>query len=241
MNSLGYVFIPGGAMSSWVWKDLDHRFQTNAVLIRGRLKENNYQNRIHASPADCVDHIEERIIQAGYKRVIIVAHSGGGLLAPLVAKRTKVKVEKIVFVSANIPKHGTSTLQNLPILVRLINKIAAKKQMKTDFTPACKMEKVIRKIFCNTASEEVIEYVLRQQLITEPLCVFYEKADWNAVPRIPMTFIRLLNDKMASLKLQDRMAANLDISEKYDIDSDHMVMLSHPKQFNEVLNFAFAK
>jgi pimeloyl-ACP methyl ester carboxylesterase len=235
MNNLGYVFIPGGGMSSWVWKDLDGEMKSNALLISGRLKTNTYHNRLHASLASCVDYIEEQIAQKEYARVVIVAHSGGGILAPLLARRTKAKVDRIIFISANIPAQHASALQALPFPIRLLNVFAAKMQIKNEYTSMQKYGKFIREKFCNSASDEVIAYVMSQNLLAEPLCVFNEKVDWSGVSRIPMTYIRLLNDKTASLKLQDRMAANLNISDKYDIDSDHMVMLSHPRQFNEAL------
>ena len=90
-------------------------------------------------------------------------------------------------------------------------------------------------MFCNTCREDVIEYVLKQDLLPEPLCVITEKVDWTDMPQIRMIYVRLLKDKTASLALQDRMASNLSITEKYDIESDHLVMLSHAKEFNDVM------
>ena len=235
MNDLGWVFIPGGGMSDWIWRDLDSEIRERAVLVPRRLKHNTAANRVRARLSDCVDFIEELITRAGFSQVVLVAHSGGGLLAPLAAKRKAFKVERLIFVSANIPAHNTNSLQDLPLSIRLLNGLAARMQLKRDATPLRRYEKLVRKKFCNAAPEEAIEYVLGRDLLSEPLCVYDEKLDWSGLPRIPMTFIRLLNDKTASLSLQDRMAANLDIKDKYDIDADHMVMLSRPREFNAAL------
>lgn len=113
--------------------------------------------------------------------------------------------------------------------------MAARAQAKTDSAPVRKHEKMIRTRFCNTASPAVIEYVLQQRLLTEPLCVYDGKVDWTGMPEIPMTYIRLLRDKTASLGMQDRMAGNLNVKDLRDIDSEHMVMLSHPAELNEML------
>jgi pimeloyl-ACP methyl ester carboxylesterase len=241
MKDIGYVFIPGGGMSSWVWRDLDQELSSRAVLVEGRLTNNILQERMHATLSTCVDHIEEGMRQAGYPEYVIIAHSGGGILAPLVAKRFPGKVKGIIFVSASIPRNHTNALDVMPLPMKILNKLAAKSQLRRDTTPARTHEKMIKKVFCNTASPEVVEYVLQQQLITEPLCAFFERVDWDGVPKIPMAYMRLLDDKTASLSMQDRMAANMDIRVKHDMPSDHMVMLSHPDQFNQAVHTLIGK
>ena len=235
MSDLGVVFIPGGGMSAWVWKDLDPEMRQRAVLIEGRLENNDRNARISATLADCVDHVVEQMRRSGHSSFIIVGHSGGGMLLPLVARRMPGKVKGLVFVSANIPRNGQNALQGLPFPIRLLNRIVVKKQASVDSTPARAQERAIRSMFCNTASDDVVDYILRQNLLSEPLCVINEKVDWTGVPDIPMTFVRLLKDKTASLQVQDRMAANLAVRDIVDIDSDHMVMLSHPAEFNAAL------
>jgi pimeloyl-ACP methyl ester carboxylesterase len=235
MSDYGVVFIPGGGMSSWVWKDLDPEMRQRAVLIEGRLANNDRDARLNATLADCVDHIVEQMRRSGHSSHVIVGHSGGGMLLPLVAKRMPGEVKGLVFVSGNIPRNGENALQGLPFPIRLLNRIVVKKQASVDSTPARAQERAIRSMFCNTASADVVDYILRQKLLSEPLCVINEKVDWTGVPDIPMTFIRLLKDKTASLQVQDRMATHLAIRDKVDIESDHMVMLSHPVEFNEAL------
>ena len=235
MNDIGLVFIPGGGMAGWVWRDLDADLRRRAILIEGRLKSNDRESRLNATLSDCVEHVTGQMQGSGNSEFIVIGHSGGGMLAPLVAKRMRKEVKGIVLVCASIPENHTNTLHGLPFPIKLLNRLAVRMQVSVDSTPARSRERMIRSMFCNTASEEVIDYVLGQTLLSEPLCVINEKVDWTGVPDIPMTYIRLLNDKTGSLTLQDRMAANLAIRDKVDIESDHMVMLSHPVQFNDAL------
>lgn len=241
MSRICYVFIPGGTMSNWVWRDVAPQYLSNAILVDRRLKENDCQSRLHSSLGNCVDYVEELISSSRSERFALIAHSGGGLLAPLVAKRFPGRCEAIVFVSANIPRNGATSMSELPGPMRLLNRIAAKTQLRSDSFPARKLENGIRKRFCNTSSPQVIDYILEQQLLPEPLCAFTEKVNWTDVPKVRMAYIRLLNDKTASTAAQDRMSANLSITEKYDIDSDHMVMLSHPREFNLILQKVFER
>ncbi len=236
MSNLGFVFIPGGLMSTWVWKFVDQKYLANAVLIPRRIKENNFHNRLHATLEDCVDFITELINDSKSARVVVIAHSGGGMIAPLVAKKLPEKVKQIIFVSANIPENHTTALDFLPAPIRVLNRVAIKHQIKSDCVPAIKQEKAIRNIFCNTASPEVIDYVLQQNLYPEPICTITDKVNWDGVPGIPMAYIRLTKDKTGSIELQNRMADHLAIQTRYNIDSDHLVMLSHPKEFNMALD-----
>ncbi len=236
MSDVSFVFIPGGLMSSWVWRFVDEKYLGNAVLIPRRIKENNFYNRLHSTLNDCVDFVTENINDSKKASVVIIAHSGGGMLAPLVAKKLPEKVKQIIFVSANIPKNHTTALDFLPVPIRLLNRVAIKQQIKSDCIPAINQEKGIRNIFCNTSSPEIIDYVLQQNLFPEPMCTITDKVNWDGVPDIPMAYIRLTKDKTGSIELQNRMADHLSIPTRYDIDSDHMVMLSHPKEFNMALD-----
>ncbi|MBN2533670.1 MAG: hypothetical protein JXB88_12300 [Spirochaetales bacterium] len=99
------------------------------------------------------------------------------------------------------------------------------------------MEKLNRKIFCNTASEETIQYILKQELLSEPLCLAFEKYNWDNFPTIiPQTYIVLIEDKTISVKKQRNMMKNLGIKNMIEIKSDHMVMLSHPEELSNELN-----
>jgi len=95
---------------------------------------------------------------------------------------------------------------------------------------------MIRKYFCNNSSEEVIGFVMKQPFLSEPLCAAFEKQDWADFPPVPQTYVVLLKDKTLSVKRQLGMMRNLDINNRVAIDSDHLVMLSHPEELARVLN-----
>lgn len=235
MGDTGWVFLCGGAMSAWEWRDLSPAIRERSVIVDRRIRGRTAEDRRNATLSDCVDEIIRCVEEAGYARVRIVAHSGSGILAPLAAARLGDRVERIIFISANVPRHGAAALSYLPLPIRILNIAAARAQISRETHAARSMEKAIRKMFCNASSEEVIEYVLSQSLYSEPLCMGLEKVDLSGVPRVPMTFIRLLRDGTAPLRLQDRMAANMGITDIRDLDADHMVMLSRPAELNRML------
>ncbi len=230
------VLIPGGGMSSWAWDRLIPLLQADCLPIPTRLPVSTPETRKKATVADCVDHILAQMDSAGFERAVIVGHSGGGILAGQLARKAPERIQHLVFISANIPQDGQTALHGLPAYVRLLNLFAIHIQNKRNSTPLKKMEGMIRKNFCNTCPEDLIRFMLEQDLLTEPLCLIHEKIIWSEFPPLPKTFIRLLQDRTISLAGQARMASHLAISDIRDIDSDHMVALSHPQALADILH-----
>ena len=82
----------------------------------------------------------------------------------------------------------------------------------------------------------MIDFVLEQELLTEPRCVYREKISWAEFPPVSKTYIQLLQDRTHSLENQARMASNLAITDIREIGSDHMVMLSQPDALAKVIH-----
>jgi pimeloyl-ACP methyl ester carboxylesterase len=230
------VLIPGGGMSSWAWDRLIPLLRADCLTIPTRLPVSTPEIRKKATVADCVHHILAQMDSAGFERAVIVGHSGGGILAGQLARHAPERVQHLVFLSANIPQDGHTSLHGLPASVRLLNLFAMHLQNRRNSTPLKRMEGIVRRNFCNTCPEDAICFMLEQELLTEPLCLIHEKICWSAFPPLPRTFIRLLQDRTISLAGQARMASNLAITDIRAIDSDHMVMLSRPQALADILH-----
>jgi pimeloyl-ACP methyl ester carboxylesterase len=231
-----FLLLPGGGMSSWVWRDCIPLLDVPAITPEYRLPRNDEHTRTTATVRDCVNHCVDLVDRSGCEAVIPVGHSGAGALAAAVAKAIPDRVPHVVYVSANLPKNHRSPLEALPWLVRAINAKAIRSQVKSDSSPAAKMEGIIRKVFCNTCPEETVRYVLGQDLLSEPLCLAFEKVDWDDFPDIPQTYVVLTLDKTQNEKGQRAMMKNLGIRNAIEIESDHMVMLGRPRELCTVLN-----
>ena len=235
-NKVGFVLLPGGGMSNWLWKKLEGYLDYPFIEIDRRLKESSYQNRLAASFADCLDYIGEKIQPKNFEKIILVGHSGAGVLAGKAAISFQQSVAHVVYIAANIPKSGTTVIDALPEAVQEKNITAIKGQAEFDKIPIKTLENVYRTVFCNTCSAEDIDYVLQQDLLPEPMCAVTEKMAWDHFPNLNQTYIILANDHTLPLDKQKEMAANLDITDLRMIDSDHLVMISHPHELAEILN-----
>lgn len=233
--SCGFVLIPGGGMSDWAWKKLIPLLDTGAVTVPRRIEVNNYENRLNSQPQDVYDYANKIIEESGFDDVVLVGHSGGGMIAGVLGKTNK-RIRHIVLIAANVPADGMTPADALPEEVRAKNIEAVKAQAAYDFIPMKALEQTMRTVFCNTCSEEDIGYVLDQQLQPEPACVLTARMDWNGYPDIGKTFIVCTEDRTLPESGQEMMAANLGISDIRKIASDHMVMVSHPQELAHELN-----
>jgi pimeloyl-ACP methyl ester carboxylesterase len=230
------VLIPGAGMSSWVWRDVVDRISLPTICIGERLAQNTYVSRKTSSLGDCVDHALSILDASGYDSFIVVGHSGAGPIAAMLAQALGDRAERLVLVAANLPPHGRTMIDSLPWAIKLINVLAIRRMIKKDSTPMARLGKVIREKFCNDSPESVIEYVLSQEMRSEPLCAITERMDWSGYRSLPRTYILLTRDGTLSIPSQRAMAGNLGIEDFVEIESDHMAMLSHPAEFARAIN-----
>lgn len=235
-ETLGYVLLPGGGMSGWIWERLREQLHRPSVVVENRIEPNDYAHRKHAKFIECIDYTAAQMHEAPFEHCILVGHSGAGALAASVAKHYPERIRHILYIAANIPRHDATLVDGLPFLIKWLNIIAVRTMIKNDAIPYTKVEKTVRRKFCNTCDEPTIQYVLKQELRSEPLCVVTEKMDWTNFPPIPQTYIVLTHDHTLSVEKQTLMASHLQITDLKEIASDHMVMLSHPGELAAMMN-----
>jgi len=107
--SCGFVFIPGAGMSNWAWSKISLLSLLESISIPRRIKDNTYQNRLNSSFNDILKLANNIINSSGFDEVILVGHSGAGLIAGSLCKINS-KIKHIVFIAANIPKYGTPSI-----------------------------------------------------------------------------------------------------------------------------------
>jgi pimeloyl-ACP methyl ester carboxylesterase len=231
----GYVLISGGQMSDWIWKDFIPLLNLPFIIISSRLENNNLKNRIDSKLSDCVEYVLKQLSNLNFDTYIIVGHSIGGILAAQAASKLKNQIEHIIYIAANLPKNKCNAISSFPILNRIMIKGFIDSQINKESTLIKNEAKYFLDLFCNTCPIEVKNFISEQNLKPEPMCLFKEKVMWNDLENIPQTYIRLLKDKTISPKTQSKVSKNTNCQNMIDIESDHMVMLSQPKElFNAI-------
>jgi len=236
MANTALVLIPGAGMSDWIWEATKDLFSIPVIMITNRLDENTYARRKSATLKDCADHIITILNDSKFDSFIVVGHSGAGSVAAKVCQAIPEKIVRVIYVAANIPKHDHTMIDSLPFFVRIINILAIRKMIKKDSMPYSRIEKVIREKFCNDSDEAVIQNMISRKMNAEPICAITEKMNWDGFPKLNQTYMILLKDRTLTVKRQKYMASNLNIDHFVEIESDHMVMLSHPIEFAAAIN-----
>jgi pimeloyl-ACP methyl ester carboxylesterase len=237
-----FVLLPGGGMGAWIWERLTPLLDRRSLAVEGRIAAppgwTEARALRRATIRGCAAYVAGLIDAEGVTDAVLVAHSGSGVIAPFVAEHTSA-VRHIVFIAANIPPEGGTALDGLPFGVRLMNVVAIR--LFTKPVPARKREKVIREHFVNASPEDVIECMLDKDIRPEPPCAAFERVHRQGLPRIPATYVKCLRDGTLSAAGFERMIANYGGMESVEIDADHMVMLSRPRELAAALNAVAAR
>jgi pimeloyl-ACP methyl ester carboxylesterase len=230
---LAFVLIYGGGLDTWVWERITPLLDFPSLAVRRAASETNL-NRLTIT--DSAKYIQSQIESAGVKRVILVAHSIGGILAPTVATLLPQRVVHIIFVGANIPPEGRSAISifrpserfGIAMWLRLM-------AWKISFMNKA-VEEDMRKTLCNDLDESTIQQVLAGGKHPEPPALFYEPVSRLQMPSVPCTYIKLLQDQgILPPSKQEEMAANIG-AQVLTLNTGHTAMLSRPHELAKLLN-----
>lgn len=231
----GFVLVHGGGFGPWVWERVIPLLDLPALTVE-RTGTDQTLNLRKLTIADCAGFVRAAIEQAGFQRVILVGHSGAGIIIPEVATQLPGRVAHLVFIAANIPPEGKCALDVLSFWPRLMNHVAIELQNLGLSMPRKQVEQVIRNVLCNDMDEESLQWVLSHKVNPEPRALAFERVSRARLPDIPRTFIKLLQDRTLSLEGQEQMVKNLGGANVLAIDTGHTVMVSRPQELAQLLN-----
>jgi hypothetical protein len=231
----GIVLLPGAGMSTWLWEKITKSLNAPSLIISPRIVNNTKENRLNVTFDEMIDYHKKLISDQKWDKVIIVGHSGAGLLAGILGKEVKNVVE-VIFVAANIPKNETTALDIFPDEIKQRTVSALKQQAEKDYIPIQNMENFFIPSFANNCSEQDIEFILKQNFYPEPICVITTKMNWNNYPLISKKYILCTKDKTLTEQQQFLLAGNLLISNIIKMDTDHLPMISKADEFVSILN-----
>ncbi len=230
---LAFVLIHGGGLDTWVWERVTPLLDLPALAVHRSASGTNLNRLIIA---DCATYVQSQIESADLQRVILVAHSIGGILAPPVAELLPQRVAHIVFLGANIPPEGSAAISifrpserfGIAVWLRLM-------AWNISFMNQA-VEDDMRKTLCNDMDEATVQQVLAGGKNPEPPAIFYEPVSRLQMPSVPCTYIKLLQDQgILPPSKQDEMAANIG-AKVVTLNTGHTALLSRPHELAELLN-----
>lgn len=226
-EKIGFVFIHGAGLQGRVWEKVTDGLGYPALLAEFPLRDAAYESRRQLALQDYVTHIRKQIMEWEVDRIVLVAHSLGGVVALQLASELSGRLAGLVAIAAAIPKKGGSFVSVLPLPQRVFMPVL----LRTAGTRP--PEAAIRSGLCSDLSEEQAEDVVRS-FVPESVRVYTDRIEASA-PEVPTLYIRLSKDKEFSLPMQNKMIANLMPQQVDDLDAGHLPMLSEPDKLRAML------
>src|SRR5690554_2613673 len=116
----GCVLIHGAGLGGWIWREVEPKLELPTLAVDFPGRDLAPKQRGALSLNDYVTALQAQIEAFECERVILVAHSIGGVLALPIAAALGDRVAGMVGVKAAIPAKGGSFLSCLPLPKRLL-------------------------------------------------------------------------------------------------------------------------
>ena len=165
--------------------------------------------------------------------VVLVAHSGGGILAPRIAGVLGDAVRHMVFVAALVAPHGSVTVDVL-FPDRRAEMAKRRPGLLQKFQNHTFVQRDEDLAFVD-GLEPLRDAVLVQSV--ESMNMLFHPVSWAGVaPDMPRTFVRPLRDKHHPRDVQQRLIEACAASEVIDIDSGHTPARDAPLEMARILD-----
>ncbi|MDB5497304.1 MAG: alpha/beta hydrolase fold protein [Phenylobacterium sp.] len=179
---LGFGLIHGGFHGAWCWSEVVRRlaWPCAAVDLPGRTG-----SREQLAGITYEDWVQSATVQIGalaVDRLVIVAHSLGGITLPAVAERLSDKVRHCVFIAAVMPPEGRA-FADLGHIAEAADGVWPK-------PPSEALERSL----CNDMPPGSIDGLWPKLAQAEPLGPLRHAISRRTILRTPVTFIRALRD-----------------------------------------------
>lgn len=224
MNT-GVIFISGAGLEGWIWDGVTKNIaMPYAIADYSGLSRKDSK----ATLEDYVVAVQQQADSLNVDKIIVVAHSVGGVVGAELAKRLGGKLAGFVAVSALIPKPGGSFVSTLPfpqkILMPVIMKLAGTKPP----------ESAIR-----SGLAQGLDAVLQDRIVSgfqqESLHLYSDKTSTASLPSMSSVYVRTNNDKEFSPALQKTCAENLGTTKTIEVASGHLPMITNPDVITECI------
>jgi len=220
-SNMGYIFLSGAGLGSWVWKDVMASLKQPSVGV-------NYPKDPNVGIEEYAQAAIDQIKDLSVEKMVVVSHSLGGVVGLKVAEALGERLAGFVAISAAIPKNGGSFFSSLPfpqkMIMPLIMKLAGTKPP----------EAALRKGYCNDLSVEQTAEVLKRYAAES--AKIYSDSSTLPPSSVPKLYIKTTNDNEFSDTLQNIMQRNLGADKIVTINSGHLPMLSKPEELAGLLD-----
>jgi putative intracellular protease/amidase len=230
-----YVLVHGAWADESAWGFVRNDLAKNANVVVVNLPAHGIDltaaNKV--SLKDYVKTVTDAVnAQAG--KVTLVGHSMAGIIVSQVAENIPAKIDKVVYVSAYLPKNGEDLLSLSKKDAQ--SKAGAALEFNADYTAATIKKDVLADVVCADCPAFMKEVLVKYHK-AEPTKPLGEKAVLTAkFAGVPKYYIHTTQDVTIGYDLQKQMVKdNGTIKKTYEMTTSHLPFVVQPEAFIKIL------
>jgi len=231
-----FVLVHGAFQGAYAWDYLKPKLEANGQKVV--VVELPAHGKDSTSPATLtMDSYRDKVvaaIKAIPGKVILVAHSMGGMVATATAEKIPERIEKLVYIGAFVPANGQSLLElSLQDSISLLGPSLV--PSPDGATVSLPTDKIVP-IFCQDGSNEVKTLLINNRRV-EPTVPLTNKVTVTAANfgKTDKYYIHTLQDMAVGINLQKRMVTAAGITTTFTLNSSHCPFLSMPDSVSSIL------
>ncbi|MBX9782711.1 MAG: alpha/beta fold hydrolase [Chitinophagaceae bacterium] len=230
-----YVLVHGAWADESAWGFVRNELAKNANVVVVNLPAHGIDltDGTKTGLNDYVKAVTDVINQQPGK-VILVGHSMGGMVISQVAENIPAKIEKLVYVSAFLPKNGESV--NGIVNKFLNNKPVDFFEFNADYSLISIKKEAIPAVVCADCAQYMKEALVKYHR-AEPLKGFNDKVSLTSkFAAVPKYYIATVHDNAAPYVLQQQMIKNNGtVKQVFEMQTSHLSFVVKPDEFLKIL------
>jgi putative intracellular protease/amidase/esterase/lipase len=230
-----YVLVHGAWADESAWGFVRNDLAKSANVIVVNLPAHGADNTygVGVGLNDYVKTVSNAINKVNGK-VVLVGHSMAGVVISQVAETLPNKIDKLIYVSAYLPKNGES-LQNINTAF-YGNKPIEIFEFNNDYSLISIKKEAIPTVVCADCPDYMKD-VLKKYHRAEPTKGFNDVVKLGAnFSKTPKFYISTKNDNAVPYALQQKMIqANGTVKKVYEMETSHLPFVVKPQEFLNIL------
>ena len=230
-----YVLVHGAWADESAWGFIRNDLAKNANVLVVNLPAHGADNTygVGVGLSDYVKTVTN-VINTQKGKVILVGHSMAGVVISQVAENIPTKIEKLIYVSAYLPKNGENVsgitnkfLNNKPIEVFEFNK---------DYTLVSIKKDAIANVVCADCPDYMKDILVKYHR-AEPTKGLNDNVQLTAkFAGVPKYYISTKNDYAVPYALQQQMIKdNGTVKKVFEMNTSHLPFVVNPQEFLKIL------
>jgi putative intracellular protease/amidase len=231
-----YVLVHGAWADESAWGFVRNQLAQRANVVVVNLPAHGI-DLTAATAAKLKDYVKtvSDAVQKQPGKVILVGHSMAGIVVSQVAENIPAKIEKLVYVSAYLPRNGEDLLSLSKQDAQ--SKVGGALEFTPDYSAASIKKDVIVPAVCADCPT-FMQDVLVKYHKAEPAGPLSEKVVLTKVKfgSVPKYYIHTTQDAAVGYELQKMMVKNNgSIRKTFEMNTSHLPFVVQPQQFLDIL------